>query len=389
MNARQRQQYIARDRAQGQSIQSAPPPGDKSMTPVRYVEGWIRCDTDGDHRSELIHVHLLGNATTLVKWERTDETPLACFTAYREPGRVIGQSQADMVMDLQRTESRVMRGVLDSLGQSMFPRTMMVQGQANLADVRQTAIGAIIRVSQPNAVSELVKPFMGKEALPVMDVLEKIRESRTGITRASSGLTVDELQSTTPMAVSQQASAAQDRLDMVARTLAETGLAPLYTGILKMLARQQDRPNVIRIRNPANGVAIDLARALATMWQCQVNVGGKGMPSERLAMLQAIAQKARADHAGRWHGPTRSSVSPNIATRSAECSKPVNIGDVSSYFKAPICPEGFQPPQPRAAATPTPTCSWPRLQKQKTAAEVEETTQSRSADQAGVPAARG
>ena len=364
MNARQRQQYIARDRAQGQSIQSAPPPGDKSMTPVRYVEGWIRCDTDGDHRSELIHVHLLGNATTLVKWERTDETPLACFTAYREPGRVIGQSQADMVMDLQRTESRVMRGVLDSLGQSMFPRTMMVQGQANLADVRQTAIGAIIRVSQPNAVSELVKPFMGKEALPVMDVLEKIRESRTGITRASSGLTVDELQSTTPMAVSQQASAAQDRLDMVARTLAETGLAPLYTGILKMLARQQDRPNVIRIRN--KWVAID-PRALATMWQCQVNVGGKGMPSERLAMLQAIAQKQeQIMQVGGMANPLVGI--PEYRNTLSRMLETVNIGDVSSYFKE--LPEGFQPPQP-PPPPPDADMLLAEVQKQKTAAEVE------------------
>ncbi len=65
-----------------------------------------------------------------------------------------------------------MRGVLDSLGQSMFPRTVMVQGQANLADVRQTAIGSIIRVAQHGAVTELTKPFMGKEALPIMEVLE-------------------------------------------------------------------------------------------------------------------------------------------------------------------------------------------------------------------------
>ena len=153
-----------------------------------------------------------------------------------------------MVMDLQRVESRVMRAVLDSLGQAMFPRTAVVIGQANMADVRQTAIGSIIRVAQQGAVTELVKPFAGKEALPVMQVLETIRESRTGITRASSGLTVDELQSTAPIAVSQQSSAAQDRLDMVARTLAETGLAPLYTGLLKMMARQQDRPNTIRLR---------------------------------------------------------------------------------------------------------------------------------------------
>ena len=147
---------------------------------------------------------MLGNATKMIQWERCDEIPLACFTPYREPGRLIGYSQADMVMDLQRVESRVMRATLDSLAQSMFPRTVVTLGQVNLADARQTAIGSIIRTTQAGAVTELVKPYTGEAALNMMQALEAIRESRTGITRASQGLTVDELQSTAPVAVSAQ-----------------------------------------------------------------------------------------------------------------------------------------------------------------------------------------
>jgi len=343
---------------------------------VRYVEGWIRCDTDGDNRAELIHVHMLGNATSLVQWERCDEIPLACFTPYREPGRIIGSSQADMVMDLQRVESRVMRAVLDSLGQAMFPRTAVVIGQANLADVRQTAIGSIIRVAQQGAVAELVKPFTGKEALPVMDVLEAIRESRTGITKASAGLTVDELQSTSPIAVSQQSSAAQDRLDMVARTLAETGLAPLYSGILRMMARQQDRPNVVRIRG--QWIAID-PRALGTMWECSVNVGGKGMPHERLAMLNAIAQKQeQIIQMGGMDNPLCGVPEyRNTLTRMLET---VNISDVSSYFKA--LPPGFQPPP--APQQPNTDMLLAQVQQSKTAADIEDDRAKQQTDRAKI-----
>jgi hypothetical protein len=362
--SRQRQEIISRSRAQGQNISNANPPGDRSMAMVRYCEGWIRCDADGDHRAELIHVHMLGNAQRLIQWERTDETPLACFTPYREPGRVIGQSQADMVMDLQRIESRVMRSVLDSLSQSMFPRTVTVQGQVNMADARQTAIGSIIRVAQQGAVAELAKPFTGKEALPVMDVLEAIRESRTGITRASSGLTVDELQSTAPIAVSQQSSAAQDRLDMVARTLAETGLAPLYSGLLKMLARQQDRPNVIRVRN--QWIAID-PRALATMWETSVNVGGKGMPQERLQMLALIAGKQeQIIQLGGMDNPLVGL--PEYRNTLARMLETVNVSDVSRYFRA--LPPGFKPPPP-TAPPPDPSLILAQVQERKTAADVE------------------
>ena len=194
-----------------------------------------------------------------------------------------------MVMDLQRTESRVMRGVLDNLGQSMFPRTMMVQGQANLADVRQTAIGAIIRVSQPNAVSELVKPFMGKEALPVMDVLEKIRKAAPAFTRASSGLTVD-------------GSKARHRWrclttsQLPRRTVSTWSPAPWPRRDWPIHRHPRDAgtpagPAKRHRASAANGWPSTRARSLRC-WQCQVNVGGKGMPSERLwPMLQAIAQK--------------------------------------------------------------------------------------------------
>jgi hypothetical protein len=360
--SQQRLEAIARNQWRGQNLRTDPP-SDRAMRLVRYVEGWIKTDADNDHRAELLHVHMLGESAKLIQWERSDEVPLACFTPYREPSQLIGNSVADMVMDLQRVESRVMRAVLDSLSQAMFPRTVMVLGQVNQADVRQTAIGSIIRVAQQGAVTELTKPFAGKEALPVMEVLEAIRESRTGITRASQGLTVDELQSTAPIAVSQQSSAAQDRLDMVARTLAETGLAPLYTGLLKMMARQQDRPNVIRIRG--QWISID-PRALATMWETSVNVGGKGMPMERLAMLAQIAQKQeQIIQMGGLDNPLCGI--PEYRNTLARMLETVSIADVSSYFKA--LPPGFAPPP--AQPPPNTDLVLAQVQGQKTAADIE------------------
>ena len=125
-----------------------------------------------------------------------------------------------------------MRAVLDSLGQSIFPENGRPGSARSLSGerARQTAIGSLIRVTTQGAVQELTKPFQGAAALPVLEQLEAIRESRTGITRTSQGLTADSLQSTTPTAVDAQNSVpCADRIDMI-RTMAETGLAPLYAG---------------------------------------------------------------------------------------------------------------------------------------------------------------
>ena len=115
---------------------------------------------------------------------------------------------------------------------------------------------------------------------------------------------------------------------MVARTLAETGLAPLYAGLLKMMARQQDRPNVIRIRGA--WVSID-PRALGTMWETTVNVGGKGMPQERLAMLMQIAAKQeQIMQIGGLNNPLVGI--PEYRNTLARMLETVSVADVSSYF---------------------------------------------------------
>ena len=344
INQRNRREAVARDWASGRTMRAATVPDDPSMRIVRYIEGWCQMDTDGDHQAELIHTHAVGNSPELIRWDRCDEVPLAAFVPYREPGRIIGYSQADMVMDLQRTESRVMRSVLDSLSQSIFPRTVIQAGAVNVEDARQTAIGTIIRVTTQGAVQELTKPFTGAQALPVLEQLEAIRESRTGITRTSQGLTADSLQSTTPTAVDAQTSASQDRIDMIARTMAETGLAPLYAGLARMLARQQDRPNVLSIRGA--WVTID-PRALSMQWSMQVNVGQRGTPSERLAMLATIAGKqeqilAPAVQQGMLDTPLVGL--PEYRNTLARMVETAGFSDVVSYFKE--LPPGWTPPPP-------------------------------------------
>jgi hypothetical protein len=196
-----------------------------------------------------------------------------------------------------------------------------------------------------------------------LEVLEAVRESRTGITRASAGLTIDELQSTAPIAVAQQTSNSQDRLDMVARTMAETGLAPLYVGLLKMLARQQDRPNVVRIRG--QWLTID-PRALAVMWEVSVNVGGRGTTMERLMMLAQIAGKQeQLIMQGGMSNPLAGL--PELRNTYARMLETANISDVSSYFKQ--LPPGFQPPpQP---PQPNTDMLLAQVQQSKTSADVE------------------
>lgn len=262
---------------------------DKTLERVFYVESYIRVDKDGDGIAELRRVCSIGNGTHILHDEVVDEVPFAVICPDPTPHMIIGESVADQVMDLQVIKTNVVRNTLDSLAQVIHPRTVVVEGQVNMDDVMNVETGGIIRARQAGMVQSLSEPFVGMQAMPIINYLDDLRASRTGISKASQGLDPDVLQSTTKAAVSATMSSAQERLEMIARIFAETGIKRLFKGILKMLIKNQDKPMVIRLRN--QWVPID-PRGWNPDMDMIVNVGlGNGNASERTALLTSILGK--------------------------------------------------------------------------------------------------
>ena len=260
-----------------------------SLKRVKYMKVYLRIDKDGDGIAELRCIHAIGDTCYILKDEVVDHAPFALFCPDPEPHTVFGHSLADVTMDLQRIKSHVMRATLDSLAQSIFPRTVIVEGQVNIDDVLNKEVGAIVRARQPGAVQDLSTPFVGQAAMPILDYLDQIKAQRTGITPTSQGLDADVLQSTTRAAVNAQISASQDRIELIARTFAETGMRQLFSGLLKLITRHQDKPLLIRLRG--QWVPVDVSQWDANM-DCIVSVAlGRGDDAQQMGFLTQVAQK--------------------------------------------------------------------------------------------------
>lgn len=264
-------------------------PPDPSMLRVKYMKIYMRVDKDGDGVAELRCIHAIGTGCYILKDEVVDHAPFALFCPDPEPHAVFGHSIADVTADLQRIKSHVLRATLDSLAQSIFPRTAVVEGQCNLDDVLNKEVGAIVRMRAPGMVQDLSTPFVGQSAMPILEYLDEIKAQRTGVTPASQGLDADLLQSTTKAAVTAQISAAQERIEIIARTFAETGMKQLFSGLLKLICRHQDKPLLIRLRGEWQPVD-------PTIWDenmdCTVAVAlGRGDDAQQMAFLAQIAQK--------------------------------------------------------------------------------------------------
>lgn len=253
---------------------------------VLYLEVYAKVDFDGDGIAELRKVCMAGPSFKLLHHEPVDHVPFAVFDCDPEPHAFFGLSQADVTMDIQRIKTHIMRGMLDSLAQSINPRMTIVEGQVNVDDVLNNEVGAIIRQRAPGMAQALETPFVGQSAMPVLGYMDEIRETRTGMSKASMGLDPDALQSTTKAAVAATITASQGQIDLLARILAE-GMKQLFKGILYLIVKHQDRPRMIKVRN--EWVAMD-PRTWNVNMDVSVNVAlGTGTTDQKLAALQMIA----------------------------------------------------------------------------------------------------
>lgn len=320
---------------------------DPASRKVLYIESYIRYDRNGDGIAELLKVCTVGSAYKVVNVEGCDEIPFALFTPDPEPHTVIGLSEADKVMDIQATKSEIMRDMLDSLAQSIHPRTAVVEGQVNIDDVLNNETGAIIRMRAPGMVQPFSQPFVGQAAFPMLQYMDETKETRTGVSKASQGLNADALQSSTRAAVAATISAAQGRVELVARIFAETGLKRLFRGLLRLIVKNQDKPMIIRLRNQF--VPID-PRVWNADMDVEINVALSATTSEeRIATLTAIAQKQ--EQILQTLGPNNPLVTVGQYRNTlAKMIELAGFKDPAMFFND--IPANWQPPQQETKPTP-------------------------------------
>ena len=341
---------------------------DESTDKVFYVESYIKVDKDGDGIAELHKVCTVGNGAYILYEEIVQDVPFALLEPDPTPHTIFGQSVADQTMDIQLIKSSIMRNTLDSLAQSIHPRTVVVEGQVNLDDVLNVETGAIIRARAPGMVQPLTAPFVGQQALGVMAYLDEIKTQRTGISRASQGLDAEALQSTTRSAVQAQLSSSQERIEMIARLFAD-GLKRCFKGVLKMVIQHQDKPKIIRLRNQF--VPVD-PRGWDSSMDMIVNIAlGRGSDEQRMVFLQGILAQQKEIIAN--FGPYNPLVSlEQYRDTLSEITKLSGYMDPSKFFKeiSPQEVDAFMQQQQQKPQQPDPATLLAQVEAEKIKADI-------------------
>lgn len=261
---------------------------EKRQLRVRYV--WIRHDEDGDGIAELIHAVVVGD--TILEQGEDDLIPVACLTPFRVPHEHQGMSVDDLVQDLQRIRTVLVRGFLDNQYQAMYPQTYVDQNRVNIDDLLVTRAGGVRRVNgnPGEAVMERAFPNVGGQLLQAVEYIDTVRENRTGVTRYNQGLDADSLNKTAH-GLNQIMTASQQRIELIARVFAETGVKTLMLILHAMSIKHGRQQEMVRIRN--KWVPID-PRGWKTRADLSIAVGiGTGNKDQMLQHLFMILQEQK------------------------------------------------------------------------------------------------
>lgn len=194
---------------------------DPSMRRVRVRECWIRTSLySGGKRAELRHVIVVG-ATVLLN-EPCDLVPVIGWSPAPLPHQHHGLSMVDEAEDVQGVKTALTRGALDSVYLSLNGRHAIDTDRVNLDDMLISRPGGIVRVEgdPSTAIVPLTSVPTQSIALQAIEYFDQVRESRTGITRYTSGLDPNALNKTAT-GIMQLQAASMARVELKARRFAE------------------------------------------------------------------------------------------------------------------------------------------------------------------------
>lgn len=267
---------------------------DPSMRFVKVRTVWVRYDYDEDGIAELQRVVIVGREVL----EREEETtiPVACITPLINTHRHVGTSVADLVLQIQRIKTALLRQGLDSLYLSVNGRNA-VSNRVNTDDLLIHRPGAPIRIDtdMPDVGGHILPiptQFIFPEAMEGLRHMDTVVEARSGVNRMFQG--IDESNLNDHNRVGQLSTMAAQRVELIARVFGN-GFKRLFAIAHELIIKSGHQAETIKLRggwvdiNPSQWKTGRDMRVVAPF-----SAGNKDALLQRLMMLGTVQEKMLA-----------------------------------------------------------------------------------------------
>jgi hypothetical protein len=338
---------------------------DESTTDIEVYECYVRCDMDGDGVAELRKVIVAGSsANEILENMPCDNIPFCSLTPIPMPHRFYGRSVSELVEDVQLIKSTVMRQLLDNMYLTNNNRVAIMDGQVNLDDLLTSRPGGVVRTKQPP--SQVMFPMqnqtISQQAFPLLEYLDTIRETRTGITRYNQGLDADSLNKTAT-GVNAIMTQSQMRMELIARVFAETGIKDLFRRIFELTCKYQDKERVVELNN-------QFVPVKPTEWKNRFNISivvglGSGSKEQQIVMLNNILERQLQAFQLQGNREFPMVSLKNIYNSLAKIIENAGLKNVENYFVNPDMGKGMVTPPPEPPLTPIEKIEFTRIQSEE------------------------
>jgi hypothetical protein len=299
---------------------------------VWLEECYMHADIEGRGRSLYKVVRAGGR---ILDYEKVDANPFVDLASIPLPHQYFGMSPADLAMQAQKVKTSLKRVMLDNMYLQVNGRTIAVEGQVNLDDLLNSRPGGVVRVKQVGAVGPLQQGMSDMSgAMSLLEATEIDAEESTKYSRQTQGGNMQLAQTATQSNI--VTNRADQGVEMIARTMAETGFTLLFKKMLRLVTRHQNKAEQVQL---SGGWANIDPREWNSQFDLTINVGlGTGNKDQQVAHLNMLFQQQMA-------GLQIGTATPeNVYNSQVKFTEALGFKSGDAYFTSP---KNMPPKQPQ------------------------------------------
>lgn len=299
-------------------------------------EQYIRTSLISDDGSVRLY-QVLQAGMEIFSVEEVTDIPFETLTPYPIPGTMFGESIYDITKDLQDLRTALIRGMIDNINNANFGRYTAIEGAYDRRSLLDNRPGGVVEMDRPDAVNLFPYHSLPNGIDFLLGMTDEAKEVRTGVTKLGMGINPDVFKNDNAYAtVGLMMNAAQNRIRMVSRNIANNGIANLMRSIYRLFRENGEHPLSVQT---SNGVVQIMPNQLPPRNHLITSVAiSANEKQQRAQNLMSLKGMIMAD-------PT---IQPLFTMKedrfmTSEIFRLMGIDDVHNYL-TPL--EQFQPPQP-------------------------------------------
>lgn len=260
---------------------------------VEVFEWWGLMDLEGEGLQEPYLVVFCGDSILRMEVNPYGhgQAPFEVLRPMLDPFKFTGIGMPELVGEFQALKTAILRQTLDNIsfqnnGMWLVNRNAGVDTNA-LMNPRPG--GVVMTNIVQGAVTSIAPQSLHSMPLTMLELVDSMLQKRTGVTSYNQGLDANSLNKTAT-GITKIMDASAQRIELIARIMAETGIKPLYQKLLMLNQQFIDQTVVIRVFNEPVEISPD---DLIGDFDVSVDVGGAtGKEETRSQQMLMLIQYA-------------------------------------------------------------------------------------------------